>query len=401
MNVSLTGKISHTETFKAVKEYVSRMDNGKNASGHAGDHTELSAEARGVISEMREKAARRRAEIIETARKDVKISESKVTLSETDSAAFRRAFSADGETLAKAKEFIAKASEKPDLSFLDEFTGKTSDNDKALETIRAALSDTTEKASEAAREQAAKIAAGETNAIQQPEEQKKSISEMLAEQQEKLENLFSHLYGEDSKTHKINSIRLKMRGGQKLSPSEQSYLSVNDPDMYERYQKVECARRSYRNSLNSCRTKDQVNGMQLSNALSALGQYRKACRNGGSGDEVIGLYSALNREINEFKRSGCYNALPTNAECGKFQKDLAKARKFEQEKKAAKRREQLEKLRKKRLKKKKKVLKTPGDGKQTVAQVMSSPTAKKVIGSMTKPRYMGYNFDPYSMVGKK
>lgn len=396
MNVSSVGKTSHTENFAAVREYVNRSDNGKNASGHAGDHAELSAEARGVISEMREKAARKRAELIETALKDIQVSESRVTLSETDSVAFRRVFSVDDETLAKAREFMAKASEKPDLSFLDEFTGKISDNDKALDTIRAALRDTAEKAAETA-----KTAVGETNAAQQPEEKEKTLSEMLAEQQEKLESLFSRLYGEDSKAHKINAIRMKMRGGYRLSASDQAYLSVNDPDMYERYQKVECARRSYRNTLNSCRTKDQVNGMQLSNALSALGQYKKACRN-GSGDEVIGLYSALNREINEFKHSGGYSALPTNAECGKFQKDLAKARKFEQEKKAAKRREQLEKLKKKRFKKKKKkLLKTPGDGKQTVAQVMNSPTAKKVIGSMSKPRYMGYSFDYYSKIGKK
>ena len=95
----------------------------------------------------------------------------------------------------------------------------------------------------------------------------------------------------------------------------------------------------------------------------------------------------MNDEINEFTRSGEYNRLPTAAEVGKVNRDLAKARKYEREKRAGQR-ESLrlsEKLKAKRKRKKK--TKTPGDGKRTVAQVLSTPEAKKVMRSRAKSVY--------------
>lgn len=230
-------------------------------------------------------------------------------------------------------------------------------------------------------EQARKFVKPAGAATQKPEaatesEEGKSIADALKEQSERFDSLFTEQEYNKSRDTRLSGIKAKMRSGQTLSITEQSYLAIRDPESYKSFQHTESARRVYRCTLMSCRTRDEVNGMRLSNALSALSAYKKAIRNGGDGAEIAGLNAALDREIREFTRTRNYQSLPTVAECNKFDRDLAKARKFEQEKRIAER--------KNRLKKRKKQVKTPGDGKQTVRQVMSSPTAKKVIASRTK-----------------
>lgn len=213
------------------------------------------------------------------------------------------------------------------------------------------------------------------------EEAKKSIAEMVKEQMEKLGALFGEKEYDKASDSNLSSIRTKMYMGKKLTPAEQQYLARRDPNTYSQYQQQEIQRRIYRYTLRSCRTKDQVNGMRLSNALSALSELKKSAKNGGGISGIAGLNAALNDEINEFTRSGEYNRLPTAAEVGKVNRDLAKARKYEREKRA----EQREKLKAKRKRKKK--TKTPGDGKRTVAQVLSTPEAKKVMRSRAKSVY--------------
>lgn len=213
----------------------------------------------------------------------------------------------------------------------------------------------------------------------------KTVAEMLKEQSERFDGMFEDKEYDKSRDTRLQGIRAKMRSGQTLTFMEQSYLAIRDPDSYKTFQQTESARRAYRCTLMSCRTRDEVNGMRLSNALSALSAYKKAIRNGGDGAEVVGLNAALDREIREFTQSRNYQSLPTSAECNKFDRDLAKARKFEQEKRIAER--------KNRLKKKKKQVKTPGDGKQTVRQVMNSPTGKKVINSRSKRVCSTYHSD--------
>lgn len=211
---------------------------------------------------------------------------------------------------------------------------------------------------------------------------KKSLSELLEEQKKRFENIFSHTSDKDNS---LSSIKYKIRSGRKLTPAEQSYLSSKDPAAYESYQQINSARSMFRCSLNACRTRDDVIGMRLSNALSALASYRKAIRQGGDGADIIGLNAAFENELRDFTKSSSFRSLPTAAECNKFDRDLAKARKFEREKKLEKQRE-LRRLRNKRFKKKKQV-KTPGDGKRTVAQVLADPTSRKVLASRAKRTY--------------
>lgn len=213
------------------------------------------------------------------------------------------------------------------------------------------------------------------------EEAKKSIAEMVREQMEKLDSLFGESEYDRANDSNLSSIRTKLYMGKKLTPAEQQYLAKRDPNTYSQYQQQETQRRIYRYTLKSCRTKDQVNGMRLSNALSALSELKKAAKNGGGIGGIAGLNAALENEIRDFTRSGEYNRLPTVAEVNKVNRDLAKAKKYEREKRA----EQREKLKARRKKKKSK--KTPGDGKRTVAQVMATPEAKKVMRSRAKSAY--------------
>lgn len=210
-------------------------------------------------------------------------------------------------------------------------------------------------------------------------EKKKSLAELLEEQNKRVENLFSHITQKDNT---LSVIKNKIRQGQKLTAYEQQTLSAKDPAAYESYRKVDTARKMFRCSLNSCRTRDAVIGMRLSNALSALSSYKKAIREGGDGNDVVALNAAFENELRDFTKSAGFRALPTVAECNKFDRDISKARKYEREKRLEKRRQQ---LRSKRYKKKAK--KTPGDGKRTVAQVLSDPTSKKVLASRAKRTY--------------
>lgn len=246
---------------------------------------------------------------------------------------------------------------------------------KQAERTEAALSardsaDFSDIAKEAAR--AAESKAARSDADNDRDDDKKSLAELVAEQTEKIDKLFSENNDKVNK-QQLYGIKMKMRFGHTLSPAEQQFLSKHDPDAYSNYQTTMSARRMMRCQLSACRTKDEVNGMRLTNALSALSAYKKAVKQGGDGSEVAGLNMALEREISEFANSGKYRKLPTAAERDKYYMELAKARKFEREKQAAKK---LNAKRKNKLQ-----VKQPGDGKRTVAQVRNSELGRKVRGA--------------------
>lgn len=217
------------------------------------------------------------------------------------------------------------------------------------------------------------------NAVEQ-----KSFSELIKEQTEKIDKMFSKSDNEADSKLQLNSIKMKLRSGFTLSANEEKYLEKHDPDGYANYRTTQDARRMFRAQLSCCRTKDEVNGMRLTNALSALSSYKKATKRGGDGSAVAGLNMALEREISDYTKSARYNSLPTAAERDKYYMELAKARRFEREKRAA---EKLNALRKG----KKKQVKQVGDGKRTVAQVENSPLARKVKNAGKGGSCMAYS----------
>ena len=201
-------------------------------------------------------------------------------------------------------------------------------------------------------------------------EDKKTLSDIIKEQTEKIDSMFGSKEYDKSKDTQLMMIKQKMRGGYMLSSNEEKYLSKYDPDSYKNYRIIQDTRRMYRSQLACCRTKDEVIGMRLSNALSALSAYKKAIRQGGDGAEVAGLNMALEREIQSYARTARFQNLPTAAERNKYQMELAKARRYEREKRIA------DRLNAQR--KKKKLIKQPGDGKRTVAQVENSYLGRKI-----------------------
>lgn len=219
-----------------------------------------------------------------------------------------------------------------------------------------------------------------TERAEQPAEKpkEKTLAEMVREQMEKIDSMFKETEYDKSRDGQLLGIKSKMYRGLRLSPSEQQYLAAKDPDEYSKFQEMESARRMFKCTLNSCRTRDEVNSMRLSNALTALAEYRKAVRNGGDGQAIAALNSSLDREIRDYMRTASYQSLPTAAECNKFDRELAKAKRYECEK----RREEMKARNDRHYKKK---YKTVGDGKRTVAQVLTSPLARKVLASRRKP----------------
>ena len=230
-----------------------------------------------------------------------------------------------------------------------------------------------------------------SDAVQGEKNEQKPMSEWVKEQMEKIDKLFSNKEYDKNNDNKLIGIKAKIRRGLKLSPTEQQYLASKDPDAYSSFQKINSARNMFKCSLRACRTKDDVISMRLSNALTALSEYKKAIRKGGSGEDIVALNAAIENDIREFSKSSCFSALPTVAECNKFDKDLAKAKRYEQEKRLEKRRLAAEKA-KKYKKKKKKSIKTPGDGKRTVTQVLNDPTSRKVLASRAKQTYCTCSF---------
>lgn len=218
-------------------------------------------------------------------------------------------------------------------------------------------------------------------------DEKKTVSEIIEGQSEKIRDIFGDT-NEERERKKLCGIRMKIYNGQQLTPAEQAYIEQKDANAYSNYQRNERARKMYRSMLKCCRTRDQVNSMRLSNSLSALSEFRKSARSGGSGTPAVCMNAIMESETREFVKSAEFKRLPSNAECNKFDRDLAKAKKFEREKRAAERKEAIEK-RKNVRDKKKKLKKTPGDGKQTVAQVMSSPSARKVLKSRRNTSSIG------------
>lgn len=214
-------------------------------------------------------------------------------------------------------------------------------------------------------------------------ENEKTLTELIKEQTEKIDKMFSRDDGSGADEFKLNSIKMKLRCGKLLSANEEQYLSKHDPNSYENYRTVLDARRMFRSQLSCCRTKDDVNGMRLSNALSAFSSYKKAVRQGGDGSAVAGLNMALEREISDYTKSARYRSLPTAAERDKYYMELAKARRFEREKRAAERENA--------MRKKKKQVKQPGDGKRTVAQVENSPLGRKVKNAGKGGSCMAYS----------
>lgn len=272
----------------------------------------------------------------------------------------------------EALESMVKAakSSRAARSVISQFAAEAEENPSvSAEDVESAVENAIEKIEEKIEEQIESVTSGDSEKSGQ-----KTLAEMVKEQMDKIDNMFSNNNYDKSKDSKLMSIKGKIYRGLYLSPAEQQYLSQKDPDAYSTFQTINSTRKMFSCSLRSCRTRDDLIAMRLSNSLTALSEFRKAVRKGGDGSAIAGLNAALENEIKSYARTREYQSLPTVAECNKFDKELAKAKRYEYEK----RREEMKARVDKKYKKKSKNV---GDGKRTVAQVMASPLARKVLAS--------------------
>lgn len=394
MEFTITGSVTtYVNTIKTADSIRNSIEQYPANSRSAKDTADFSAKARAAARSGR---VQKNAEIIDKVNEisDYKKNRLPEKVADEKLAEKMSGFKKHADEVARRLDEI---NEFPNNRISDEIAAKMDEIREYAENVTA----------ENAKSQASEKSGGNSGINPEGKPEEKTIAEMVKEQMEKIDSLFAEKEYDKANDTRLSGIKAKMRTGAGLSPSEQQYLAAKDPDAYSNFQTIENARKMYRCSLNACRTKDEVNAMRLSNALSALSAYKKAIRNGGDGSAVAGLNAALDREIRSFTGTSNYRRLPTVAECNKFDRDLAKAKKNEREKKLAEKRK-LEAKRKRTLAAKKlaekraaRYKKTPGDGKQTVAQVLSSPTARKVLASRAKRDNCGCAyFGSYKGVGK-
>ncbi|GHU45403.1 hypothetical protein FACS1894120_0120 [Clostridia bacterium] len=144
----------------------------------------------------------------------------------------------------------------------------------------------------------------------------------------------------------LQKILEKFNGGQKLTPSELSYLSTKDPQTYQHVADVTRRREALEQQMKEAKTKDGVNQAYAAAIQSVLTD-RGA---GGAPDEV--LIKHLNNAYHEYSGTKKYAAKPNESQLAEEEKKLAKAQraeakqiKSEEDEKAV---EEAEKVRKRR-----------------------------------------------------
>ena len=169
--------------------------------------------------------------------------------------------------------------------------------------------------------------------------------------------LISHL---QSSLHdnKMSSIKSLIGAGKRLTNEEKEYLRKHDPGLYSQALAIEDEQRSFKSSLNRCKTKDEANWLYF----TKIGQYADETRRTYSGTascaektshmQFIGARAAATQETyRNFRADGKYSRLPTEQEL-QDKKRLERERKIrdEQRKIDKKRREERARERIRRLK---------------------------------------------------
>ena len=124
---------------------------------------------------------------------------------------------------------------------------------------------------------------------------------------------------EEEKTRYENKLSQKIKLGEKLTPSEMSYIQRTNPVMYMRIKRIQMQRELLENKLKRCRSKKEVEAA-YNEAISTI--HKK------DPDKHL-LVNAYNNVTKEFKSSREYRALPEDI---KDKKDEKKSRRREQQK---------------------------------------------------------------------
>ena len=132
-------------------------------------------------------------------------------------------------------------------------------------------------------------------------------------------------------------IDAKMRSGKRLSAAEMEYLKENDPQTYQKAREIQMEREAYERELKQCRTKEEVQRVKLSHAAASMASVKNIETNPNIPEGAkLGLMmqelaktKALSDTEREFVESGGYQALPSEEERRKAEKDLKEAEEAE------------------------------------------------------------------------
>lgn len=139
----------------------------------------------------------------------------------------------------------------------------------------------------------------------------------------------------DGSSKMMSEIRLKLNSGKKLTAEEMEYLQKHDPQTYQHVKAMEAEQESYKRELKKCKTKEEVQRVQMSHTAQSLSAVNGIKNNPAIPEgKKLGLImkelqknQALQEVTREFVESGKYEKLPTEAERQKAEKDLEEARK--------------------------------------------------------------------------
>ncbi len=132
-------------------------------------------------------------------------------------------------------------------------------------------------------------------------------------------------------------IDAKMRSGKRLSAAEMEYLKENDPQTYQKAKAIEMEREAYERELKQCKTKEEVQRVKLSHAAASMASVKNIETDPhipegaklGLMMQELAKTNALSDVEQQFVKSGDYQALPSEEERRRAEKDLKEAEEAE------------------------------------------------------------------------
>ncbi len=129
-------------------------------------------------------------------------------------------------------------------------------------------------------------------------------------------SIFLKQNNEDIKAKRLQSIKNKLKSGQRLSPADMEYLRNNDPVLYEKAVKIAEERDVYRRDLKRCKTKTDVH------MVSIAKQMQLKLESKYEDPEIMFMrMSAISNEHFEFVKTGKYCDLPIDERDRKNKED--------------------------------------------------------------------------------
>lgn len=127
----------------------------------------------------------------------------------------------------------------------------------------------------------------------------------------------------------LQSIHSKVSVGADLTYSEMRYLQQKDPALYQKLKSREIELKNYERDLKRCKTKEEVERLQMSKLSEALIRIKA---NKGNAQEEMKKLEEFKKIDAKFAKSGDFTELPTENEVNQAQKQESELKKAEMEK---------------------------------------------------------------------